>query len=288
MPRLVGAMVVRNAADIVRVTVLHHLALGLDAVLVTDNGSTDGTREALAALAADRPLTLRDRPGAYDQTRLMDELLDAARADGADWVVPFDVDEFLVCPRGLPGVLAETEAEALEVPVVNFVQRRRVRRSSARALLSMDHRPAAPPPRAEAQALVTAGERALVERPWEPTVIFRPRPGTGLAIGNHAVTGTDAPAVATDEITCLHAPLRSRAQLAYRREHAARLAAVRDDPELGWHVRALAAALGESERAVWRANSNARGHLRVGGRRRPLVRDTRLRDAVAPFVREAG
>ncbi len=169
---------------------------------------------------------------------------------------------------------------------MNFVQRRRVRRSSARTLLTMDHRPAAPPPRDEAQALVTAGERALVERPWEPTVIFRPRPGVGLAMGNHAVTGTDAPTVATDEITCLHAPLRSRAQLAYRREHAARLAAARDDPELGWHVRALADALAEDERAVWRANSNARGHLSVGGRRRPLVRDTRLRDAVAALVRE--
>src|SRR4051794_2278118 len=118
MPRLVGALVVRNAADIVRVTVLHHLVLGLDAVLVADNGSTDGTRKALARLAEERPVTVLDRPGAYDQIALMDELIGVARADGADWVVPFDADEFLVCPRGLRTVLAGTRAEALEVPVL--------------------------------------------------------------------------------------------------------------------------------------------------------------------------
>jgi glycosyltransferase involved in cell wall biosynthesis len=38
-----GVMLVRNEADIIRANLLHHLASGIDHVLVVDNGSTDGT-----------------------------------------------------------------------------------------------------------------------------------------------------------------------------------------------------------------------------------------------------
>jgi len=48
---LVGLMLVRNEADIVRVSLLHHLAQGIDRFLVVDNGSTDGTDCVLAELA---------------------------------------------------------------------------------------------------------------------------------------------------------------------------------------------------------------------------------------------
>ncbi len=101
MSRLVGALVVRNAADIVRVTVLHHLALGLDAVLVTDNGSTDGTRETLGASRRNGPSRSAIAPAPTTSSRSWTSSSTTRAEDGADWVVPFDADEFLVCPRGL-------------------------------------------------------------------------------------------------------------------------------------------------------------------------------------------
>ncbi|MEA2503491.1 MAG: hypothetical protein QOG36_534, partial [Actinomycetota bacterium] len=42
--KLTGIGMVRNEADIIRVTVAYHLALGCDEILLVDNGSEDGTR----------------------------------------------------------------------------------------------------------------------------------------------------------------------------------------------------------------------------------------------------
>jgi hypothetical protein len=43
-PRVFGLMVVRDAVDLIRVNVLHHLGVGIERLLVCDNGSTDGVR----------------------------------------------------------------------------------------------------------------------------------------------------------------------------------------------------------------------------------------------------
>jgi glycosyltransferase involved in cell wall biosynthesis len=42
-----GISMVRNEADIIRLNLLYQKALGIDRILVVDNGSTDGTVEAL-------------------------------------------------------------------------------------------------------------------------------------------------------------------------------------------------------------------------------------------------
>lgn len=51
--RLVGAMVVQDAADIVEAFVRHNLTL-LDGLAIVDHASGDGTTEILAALVAER------------------------------------------------------------------------------------------------------------------------------------------------------------------------------------------------------------------------------------------
>lgn len=42
--KVTGITMVRNEADIIRVTLAYHLAAGCDEILVIDNGSEDGTR----------------------------------------------------------------------------------------------------------------------------------------------------------------------------------------------------------------------------------------------------
>ena len=47
---LFGIIVVRNEANVIRLSLLHHLSLGFDAILVLDNGSIDGTAALLESL----------------------------------------------------------------------------------------------------------------------------------------------------------------------------------------------------------------------------------------------
>lgn len=90
-----GVAMVKDEADVVDLTALHLLAQGVDALLVADNGSSDGTRDLLADLARRHPVHVADDPDpAYHQSEKMTRLAHAAWRAGADWVLPFDADEF--------------------------------------------------------------------------------------------------------------------------------------------------------------------------------------------------
>jgi hypothetical protein len=84
-----------DEADIIGLTVRHLLDEGVDRVYVVDGGSDDGTLDVLYDL--DGPVEVmeqpnRDRP--FRQSEIMSALATIAGEDGADWIVPFDADEF--------------------------------------------------------------------------------------------------------------------------------------------------------------------------------------------------
>lgn len=91
-----GVSVVRDEADIIELVVRHQLAQGLDRVLIADNGSVDGTWELLQGLAAEdgRVHLYRDAWPRHDQSEKISRLARLAGWAGADWIVPFDADEF--------------------------------------------------------------------------------------------------------------------------------------------------------------------------------------------------
>jgi len=84
---------VRDEVDIVEAFV-RHSAAQVDALIVADNLSSDGTREILDELSRELPLTVVDDPDpAYYQSMKMTQLGRQALAAGHSWSVFADADE---------------------------------------------------------------------------------------------------------------------------------------------------------------------------------------------------
>ncbi len=121
---IVAVCMARDEADVIRSTVAHMLDEA-DAVIVADNLSTDGTREILdelAASSAGRLVVVDDPEPAYRQSEKMTALALRARLDlGADWIVPFDADEWWYSPFGrIADVLADVAPQWLITPAPLF------------------------------------------------------------------------------------------------------------------------------------------------------------------------
>ncbi len=286
-PVVVGICLVRNAADIVRVNVLHHLSLGLDRIVLVDNMSTDGTDLVLQELSRDSRVRWFQEDGPHPQARVFTRLAREAYHEGADWVLPIDIDEFWHVRRGsFKSVLAKSESVAIRVQVINFVQRRSQLESTPDALLHMTWRvpqPAGSPE--EALELVGSGKIAHVEARYPAKWIVRPTATVEIAHGNHHLAGIVGGLEDSDEIICLHAPLRSRAALYAKAIHGRRVEEAGGKPGESWHVRRFRR-LAEEDRMEqeWAANSYEDGFLNVFGAKHPLVYDPTLKEAVRPFL----
>ena len=286
-PVVVGICLVRNAADIVRVNVLHHLSLGLDRIVLVDNMSTDGTDLVLQELSRDSRVRWFREDGPHPQARVFTRLAREAYREGADWVLPIDVDEFWQTRRGnFRSILAKSESVAIRVQVINFVQRRSQLESTPDALLHMTWRvpqPAGSPE--EALELVGSGKIAHVEARYPAKWIVRPTATVEIAHGNHHLAGIVGELEDSDEIVCLHAPLRSRAALYAKAIHGQRVEQAGGKPGESWHVRRFRQLADEGQmEQEWAANSCEEGFLDVFGVPHPLVYDRTLRDVVKPFL----
>ena len=285
-----GVSMIRNEADLVRLNVLYHLSLGVDRMLVVDNGSTDGTDGLLKSLGDRDPRVRWSRDdGPFLPSRVMMGLARQAFGEGADWVLPVDADEFWHAPGGdFRRALESSSAGVLQARAVNFIQRRDQRRSGPEALLHMTRRAESPVgPHGHAQDLVESGEIAFVEKVYPTKCLARASEGLYIETGHHRIEGAGGPTRRTDELVCLHAPIRSRDALAERIKSSARAAEAGRKQGQGRNRRRLAGL--NSEAAIeqeWAANSYENDHLDVYGEQHPVVFDPRLRDAVAPFLRQ--
>ena len=277
--KIFGVSVVRDEADIIGTTIRYHLALGLDRILVIDNGSSDGTDEVLQELAKDQRVQWTREEGPCCQAEMTTQLAREACAAGASWIVPFDADEFWYAPcRQFRQVLENSSAGALRAQVIHYIQSREQLESTPECLLTMTRRaPRMIGPPDQCYALVESRQIAQIEVMYSPKWVSRASRDLIIEQGNHWASNFPGEAETTADLVCMHAPLRSRAVLRRKSEHCAGLQ--------GWHIDRLRRLRETGQLDVdWAANSYKEDSLELQATRRPVVFDPALRDLVAPFV----
>ena len=203
--RLAMTLMVRDEADIVGAMIDHHLAQGVDTLIVTDNGSVDGTAELLEGYAADGRIVLHQEPEHRKQqavtvTRMARE---AATEHGADWVINADADEFWL-PRADGLTLKEAfsgipkSIQAFDVPVHDMIGPAALAGTGLQRLVYRDLRTEAALHRVGLKAHATHDAAHIGD------------PGIEVVQGNHFVSLENrGPVPDGFEVEVLHFPWRS-------------------------------------------------------------------------------
>lgn len=219
---------VRDEIDVIGLSIDHLLRQGVDHILVSDHLSEDGTREFLMDLAGNDGrvhVALDSEPGHF-QMEKMSRLARAAWWAGAEWVIPFDADEFWFAPgESLSGFLAGHKATVVTAHTVKLL-------------------PALPGPAARQSAfLLDPSGRG------DPKVAFRAHPLALIGPGNHGVARAGEQAAG---LVVAHLPFRGPAQIRRKfRTGAAALDCAGAPDYEGWHWRSGARLSDEALNAVW-------------------------------------
>ena len=257
--KLALTLLAKNEADIVDANVAYHLAAGVDFVVATDNGSSDGTTRIFERYEQRGVLHLIREPSSdFQQGRWVTRMARRAAELGADWVINADADEFW-WPRA--GDLKEALERLPErYGVVHGLWRPFVPRQS-----NGEHWAERMTVRLSMQAAIN-----------DPTSPFRParkamhrgHPQVTVRDGNHDVEGSSLVTLqGWYPLEVFHLPLRTRAQVERKYSGGARrgLRFVPSDDRIRAAVDALVVDDGELARGLGEG---------------VLVEDTRLRDAL--------
>lgn len=199
--KLVMTLLVRDEEDIVADNLDFHLAQGVDEVIVTDNGSVDGTLEILRSYEARGVVRVIEEPtDDYSQGRWVTRMARmAATEHDADWVINNDADEFW-WPRS--GTLRSV-FEGLGADVGAVVGHR----------TNFVPRPEDGRPFWERMTLRERESLNPVGKPLPPKLAHRAHPDIVVVQGNHRIKGPDVGTELDDgSIEILHFPMRSYAQ----------------------------------------------------------------------------
>ncbi len=252
-------MLAKNEADVIEANIAYHLGAGVDFVVATDNGSTDGTLEILERHEREGVLHLIREPSTdFRQGAWVTRMARLAADRGADWVINADADEFW-WPRA--GNLKEVLERLPErYGIVHGVWRPFVARPDDGSHFAE-------------RMTVRLSMQAAINDPTNPfrparKAMHRAHPKVRVRDGNHDVEGT--PLVKLQgwyPLEVFHLPLRSRAQVETKYAGGARrgLRFVPDEDRLDAAADPLV--VDEVE-------------LQRGLAENLLVEDTRLRDAL--------
>ena len=257
--QLALTLLAKNEVDVIQANIAYHLGAGVDFVVATDNGSTDGTLEILERFEQEGVLHLIREPSTdFRQGEWVTRMARLAAERGAGWVINADADEFW-WPRA--GNLKEVLDRLPErYGIVHGVWRPFVARPDDGLHFAE-------------RMTVRLSMQAAINDPTNPfrparKAMHRAHPGVRVRDGNHDVEG--APLVTLHgwyPLEVFHLPLRSRAQVGTKYAGGARrgLRFVPDEDRLDAAADPLV--IDEAE-------------LQRGLAENLLVEDTRLRDAL--------
>ena len=229
--RLILTLLCRNEIDIIESMIRFHLGHGVDCIIATDNGSSDGTRECLQQYVRSGKLLLIDQPeSTHDQAVWVSAMARMATEQlAADWLIHSDADEFW---WPLTGDLKTTlqavppGVKALTVGRTNFLPPPR------------DSCPEGWQPECFHQRQLLRERRSLnsLGQPLPGKICHRALAGISISDGNHAaaLAGQALIAPATTLIEILHFPVRSLAQFSAKISHGAQ--ALANNPRLSPQV----------------------------------------------------
>lgn len=197
---VVMTLLVRDEIDIIESMLEFHFAQGLDKIIVTDNGSVDGTYEILLDYQKTGKIDLlREPPSDFSQHRWVSRMANMAFTEyHADWILHADADELFVPTE--PGNIVkffesiDDTVSVLKLPRHDFIP---------------FDRPMASSPVAEMLYRKTVSQN-LRGHPLPPKVAHRGSENVVITQGNHSVAGNfEGSTIAVDCLQVYHYPLRS-------------------------------------------------------------------------------
>lgn len=225
----------RDEEDVAEHVLMHMIDEGLDGIIVAENLSVDGTREAIyraneyaEAKGVQFEVHFDDEPGYY-QSAKMTHLADIAHERGAHWIVPFDADEIWFAHRDRLGVILrdmDKQTNIVQAPLLNHFE-----------TILDENDPLA--------------FRRMVWRQAHPAplfkVAFRWKKGCVVEQGNHSVTLEKPKIGANHSIEIRHFPYRGFEHFKRKARNGAAAYAATDLPvDMGAHWRSYGRILEES------------------------------------------
>lgn len=276
--KIAACLGVKDEVELIRAAIAHLRAIGVDHIIASDAHSRDGTEAILAEMARGPGFDLTQFDDltldAAGEEAVTAEIIDRARAIGADWLLFCDADEFPM-PQGgsLKAVAARATAEALIVPRYNV------------PLLA--HGVALPPQdiwQHPDEVLVYAPDedrgatqsrvRGDSDRPWiasipAPKLMARPDRIRSTAEAHHNILASDGARVQTavpQDLFIAHLPFTTASRFARKLANIQRVVAASGaawGPDSAWHWKR------------WLDNVDHRGGV-AGEMARNLISDVEL------------
>jgi len=209
--RVVLTLLVRDEIDVIEGMLDFHFAQGVDYIIVTDNGSTDGTLEICREYAGkERVELLLEPPSDFSQHRWVSRMANVAYEKyAADWIIHADADElFVPAPqhRSLKDALKQIPAgiSNLQVSRHDFVPIKRPMKESPHVEMVF-------------RKTISLNLKGL---PLPPKVVHRGSSNVRISQGNHSAVGDDlGEPFLTRELSVYHYPIRSFRQFKSKVHH---------------------------------------------------------------------
>lgn len=189
--KIVATILAKNEADVIGLNIEHHINQGISQFIITDNASTDSTRQIVEKYP--EVVEIIDEPGNdHNQSKWVSRMARLACKLEPDWIVHLDADELwcdLYQLRNIRGKVAGCEHVYLHPPIGEIFDWR-----EQRFYLDFDE----------------------CDIPQESKVAHRPDPEITITHGNHGVVSAEIEF--TRAVYRHHYPVRSYEQWARKAE----------------------------------------------------------------------